>query len=69
MKEVRSERTLEQQQLARVRECVQQLKLIDTERLAQGKDDPNRRLFRQELDRMRDDLERRRKLKKGEGAP
>jgi hypothetical protein len=69
MKEVRSERTLEQQQLARVRECVQQLKLIDTERLAQGKDDPNRRLFRQELDRMRDDLERRRKQKKGEGAP
>lgn len=68
MKGVRARVPLTPEQEKGARECVQQLKLIDVEAILRGKDDPNRRLFRQELDRLRDELQRREKAGKG-GAP
>ena len=56
---------LDDQHVSAVRECIRQLKLIDCDALAKGKDDPNRRLLRQELDRLRDELDRRVRQKRG----
>jgi hypothetical protein len=55
---------LGEQQLSAVRECVRHLKLIECDALSRGKDDPNRRLLRQELDRLRDELDRRARQKR-----
>ncbi len=62
---VRGQLMLDDKQLPPVRECIRQLKLIDCDALAKGKDDPNRRLLRQELDRLRDELDRRVRQKRG----
>ena len=56
---------LDDQHVSAVRECIRQLKLIDCDALSKGKDDPNRRLLRQELDRLRDELDRRVRQKRG----
>jgi hypothetical protein len=61
---VRAQAGLGEQQLSAVRECVRQLKLIECDALSRGKDDPNRRLLRQELDRLRDELDRRARQKR-----
>jgi hypothetical protein len=58
-KGVGQQTALEDKQLTAVRECIRQLKLIDCAALLNGKDDPNRRLLRQELDRVRDELNER----------
>jgi hypothetical protein len=62
---VRGQLMLDDKQLPPVRECIRQLKLIDCDALAKGKDDPSRRLLRQELDRLRDELDRRVRQKRG----
>jgi hypothetical protein len=51
-------------QVPSIRECVRQLRLIDCDALVRGKDDPNRRLLRQELDRLREELDRRARQKR-----
>lgn len=56
---------LDDQHVSAVRECIRQLKLIDCDALSKGKDDPNRRLLRQELDRVRDELDQRVRQKRG----
>jgi len=56
---VRGQEKLEDRRIAAVRECIRQLRLVDCDALSRGKDDPNRRLLRQELDRVRDELDRR----------
>jgi len=61
---VRAQARLGEQHLSAVRECVRQLRLIDCDALIRGKDDPNRRLLRQELDRLRDELDRRARQKR-----
>ncbi len=62
---VRGQLMLDDKQLPPVRECIRQLKLIDCDALSKGKDDPNRRLLRQELDRVRDVLDQRVRQKRG----
>ena len=62
---VRGQLMLDDKQLPPVRECIRQLKLIDCDALSKGKDDPNRRLLRQELDRVRDVLDQRVWQKRG----
>jgi hypothetical protein len=61
---VRAQARLGEQHLSPVRECVRQLRLIDCDALVGGKDDPNRRLLRQELDRLREELDRRARQKR-----
>lgn len=55
--------TLGDMQVPPVRECIQQLKQIDCDELSKGKDDSIRRLLREELDRLRDELVRRARRK------
>ena len=62
---VRGQLALDDQHVSAVRECIRQLKLIDCDTLSKGKDDPNRRLLRQELDRVRDELDQRVRQKRG----
>ncbi len=56
---VRQRAALDDKHLGSVRECIRQLKQLDCDALMNGKDDPNRRLLRQELDRVRDELNER----------
>jgi len=65
---VRGQQRLDEKQLVPVRECIKQLKLVDCDALERGGDDPSRRLLRQELDRLRDELDRRARQKR-EDAP
>jgi hypothetical protein len=53
---VRQRAALDDKHLGSVRECIRQLKQLDCDALMNGNDDPNRRLLRQELDRVRDEL-------------
>lgn len=65
---VRGQQRLDEKQLGPVRECIRQLRLVDCDALERGRDDPSRRLLRQELDRLRDELDRRARQKR-EDAP
>lgn len=56
---VRGQEMLEDRRIVSVRDCIRQLSEIDCDALSIGKDEPNRRLLRQELDRVRDELNRR----------
>lgn len=56
---VRGNVALDDQHASAMRECIRHLRMIDCDALSRGKDDPNRRLLRQELDRVRDELDRR----------
>ncbi|MBM4110235.1 MAG: hypothetical protein FJ254_02605 [Phycisphaerae bacterium] len=65
---VRGQQRLDEKQLGPVRECIRQLRLVDCDALERGRDAPSRRLLRQELDRLRDELDRRARQKR-EDAP
>jgi hypothetical protein len=52
-------------QVLPVRDCVKQLRMIECDALIEGKRDSSRRLLRQELDRLRDELDRRARQKRG----